>query len=212
MEKTITVKIPNEIWVNDFSENKTATFTYNGPDVVWIIVEDDNTVNSYSESMPTLQGNQTSVEIDLATASTDKQQAALLQVMKSSEHVYTYTPETNHDGSIYQKIVNPKLSDYYTLRYNPSQGFELKVIEKDKTIPTEAIAKERKEYVEKYSSAYEFSDSDEAMISQYLTSINDYLSSVETAYPWKYVNINKNEVPKIPVSLVQLFNTLPQLP
>ena len=212
MEKIITVKIPNEIWVDDFSENKTATFQYNGPAKIWTIIEEDNTVNSYSESEPVLSGNRTFIEVDMATASADKQQAATLLVMRGAEHTYTYTPETNHDGSVYQKITNPKLSDYYTLRYNPALGFELITIEKDKTIPTEAIALQRKAYVEKYSAAYEFSDADESKITEFLTTINNYLNSVKTAYPWKYITIDKNEVPKIPVSLVQLFNTLPELP
>lgn len=212
MEKTITVRIPNEIWVDDFSANKTATFQYNGPEKIWVIVEEDNTVNTYSETEPELSSNRTSIEVNVATDSADKQQAATFLVMKSAEHVYTYESETNHDGSIYQKITNPKLSDYYTLRYNPSLGFELKIIEKDKTIITESIAKERRAYVEKYSAAYEFSTQDEEKISQYLNAITAYLDSVQTAFPWKYVEIDKNEVPKIPVSLVQLFNTLPQLP
>lgn len=212
MEKTITARIPNEIWVDDFSEDKTATFQYNGPAKVWVIVEQDNSVTSYSESEPVLTANRTSIEVDMTTASADKQQAATLLVMRGAEHTYTYVAETNHDGSVYQKITNPKLNDYYTLRYNPMNGFELKIIEKDKTIPTEAIAKERKAYVEKYSAAYDFSTEDQAKIDSFLAAINTYLQSVETAYPWKYITIDKSEVPKIPVTLVQLFNTLPQLP
>lgn len=211
MEKTVNVKIPNEIWVDDFSANKTATFNYSGPAKIWIIVEEDNTVNSYSETEPVLAMNRSAIEVDIAAASPDKLQAAVFLVMQGAEHTYTYTPETNHDGSTYQRITNPKLNDYYTLRYNPSSGFELKVIEKDRTVPTEKIAQDRKTYVEKYANAYEFSTEDQAKITSFLTAINAYLQSVETAYPWKYVQIDKNEVPKIPVSLVQLFNTLPAL-
>lgn len=211
MEKTITANVPNELWVADFSANKTANFNYNGPQNLWIIVEQDNSVVDYSETEPALSENKTAVVVDMATSSLDKQQAATLLVMRDTEYEYTYTPETNHDGSIYQRITNPRLSDYYTLRYNPSQGFELKIIEKDKTIVTEEIAKERKAYVEKYYNTYSFSSEIEAQILQYLSDITNYLQSVETAYPWKYVQINKNEVPKIPVNLVQVFNTLPAL-
>lgn len=211
MEKTITVRIPNEIWVNDFSENRTASFTYNGPDRVWIIIEKDNQVNSYTETEPILSEGRTAVEIDIATASEDQVIAATLLVSATQPHIYTYVPETNHDGSTYQRISNPKLKDYYTLRYNPSLGFELITIQKDTTVPTEIIAKERKAYVEKYADAYEFSAADTTKITEYLAALNTYLDSVSTAYPWKYVQINKNEVPKIPVELVQLFATLPAL-
>ena len=211
MEKIITVKIPNEIWVDDFSANKTATFNYNGPAKVWVIVNEDNSVNSFTETEPELQAGKSAVEVDMATASQDKLEAATLLVMATKEHTYEYAPVTNHDGSVYQKITNPRLSDYYTIFNNPSQGFVLKIIEKDKTIPTEIIARQRKEYVEKYSNAYEFETADKAKITEYLTAINAYLDSVATAYPWKYIQIDTNEVPKIPVSLVKLFSTLPEI-
>ena len=65
MEKTVNVKIPNEIWVDDFSANKTATFNYSGPAKIWIIVEEDNTVNSYSETEPVLAMNRSAIEVDI---------------------------------------------------------------------------------------------------------------------------------------------------
>lgn len=213
MEKTVTVKIPNQLWVDDFSANKTAPFVYNGPAKVWLVVQEDNSVQTdYYEQEPTAQPTQKAIEIDIATATQDQLEAATFAVMGSKEHTYTYTPETNHDGSIYQRITNPKLNDYYTLRYNPSTGFELKTIVKDTTVLNEKIAKDRKDYVEKYSTAFEFSAEDEAKITTYLTAIDAYLEQLKTVYPWKYVQIDKNEVPKVPLSLVQLFNTLPTLP
>jgi hypothetical protein len=212
MEKTVTIKIPNELWVDDFSANKTAPFTYSGPAKVWLVVQEDNTVHAdYYEEEPVVQATQKTIEIDVASATQSELEAAIYAVMGSKEHTYTYTPELNHDGSTYQKINNPKLNDYYTLRYNPATGFELKSIVKDTTVSTEKIAKDRKAYVEKYSSAFEFSTEDTAKIEAYLTSINTYLEQLKTVYPWKYVEIDKNEVPKVPLSLVQLFNTLPAI-
>jgi hypothetical protein len=211
MEKTITFKIPNEMWVDDFSENKTAPFNYTGAQQIWLIVNEDNSVNAFSETEPdsTTLGNKTAVMVDMGSGSNDDIAAATLIVMAAKDHTYNYADITNHDGSIYKRIENPRLNDLYTVRYNPSKGFELKPIIKDTTFTNRDIANTRKTYVEKYKQTFEFTAADQDKIDNYLSTIDTYLDTIKTAYSWKFIQPNPNEVPKIPVSLVQLFSTLP---
>lgn len=209
MEKTVTTTVPNELWVNDFSANKTQSFTYNGPDKVWLHVQaPDYLITRYLDTDPSDTENY--IEVDMQTASSDKLLAATLVVMSSKEHTYTYTPETNHNGSIYQKINNPRLSDYFMVKYNTvNQNFQLFPIVKDTEYPLKKLAQQRKDYILKYKNLFDFDTEIDQKIEQYISSIDAYLLSIEHAYPWKYIEFNQAEIPKIPVSLIQLFNTLP---
>ena len=42
IEQDYTYKIPDEMFIDDFSGNKTATFTYKGPDKLIVTCPDDN--------------------------------------------------------------------------------------------------------------------------------------------------------------------------
>ncbi len=210
MQKNVTVKVPNELWINDFSENKTIQFTYSGPESVWIIIGLDNSVQNILTETPVESqlNNSYSIEVNIATAPDDRVIAAAFLTTAKGQHEYTYADETNHDGSIYKRITNPLLKDYFTLHYFGSE-FVLRPLVKDTKNPLTEIAVSRKNYVEKYANTFEFDAPVTAQINAYLEAINDYIESVATAYPWKYISYNKNEVPKIPVSLVTLFNSLP---
>lgn len=211
MEKILTLNIPNELWVNDFSENKTANYTYTGPDKVWLVVEPSNSLaNEIYDAEP--QTDKIKLEVNIANAS-DTELAYIISVQqaKDTTYTYTYTEQTNHDGSKYDKIANPKISDYYTFKYNTALGIEKDLIVKDTTNPNYKIALDRKNYVEKYVVAFDFETADKAKIDAYLQTINTYIETISKAYPWKYVSFSVNEIPKIPVALVSLFSTLPQI-
>lgn len=212
MQKNVTVKVPNELWINDFSQNLTRQFTYDGPDKIWIIVSPNNVINGVSTEQPVegqFDPGSTVVEIDISTASEDKLIAATLLISAKGNHTYTYEDEINHDGSIYKKITNPLLSDYYTLRFGHPDGFFLQPLLKDTKNPLIDVAVARKQYVEKFAAAFEFDAPTTSQINAYLLAIDTYIASITTAYPWKYVSYDKNEIPKIPVSLVTVFNSLP---
>lgn len=211
MEKILTLNIPNELWVNDFSENATASYTYTGPERVWLVIEPSYSITGevYDTEPNT---DKIKLEVDISTANTDTLACIIsIQQNKNTEYVYEYTTETNHDGSTYSKITNPKVSDYYIFKYNTASGIEKELLVKDTANPNYKIALDRKNYVEKYAVAFDFEQTDTDKINTYLTSINNYIETISTAYPWKYVSFNVNEIPKIPVVLVTLFSTLPQI-
>lgn len=210
MKKTLVYSVPDELWVNSFEKKITKSFTYDGPSSFWIIVNNDNIVVSYNTEEPDITEYQSKYFIDLETGTDDELALAILLVHRSDTHEYSYLDETNHDNSVYQCISNPRLQDYYYPTYIGGKVF-LNLIIKDPLNPNESIAKERKEYVEKYIHAFEFDTETKGIIDAYISNINEYLKLMETAYPWKYIQMDKNEIPKIPVSLITIFNSLPEL-
>lgn len=211
MQKTITVNVPDELWVIGFTQNKTAEFTYNGPEVIWAVI-DNNFISPtyYIEEPAELPEGKIVKQITLATASDAETAAAIILVNSADEYTYTYVDETNHDGSIYKKITNPKLQDIYLIQVL-GDTFTLVQVLKDTSNPLTTIANQRMAYVRKYSDTYEFSAENATSINTYLSALSTYLNTVETAYPWKYVTYNTSEIPKVPVALVSLFNSLPTI-
>ena len=211
MEKILTLNVPNELWVNDFSENKTVQYTYTGPNKVWLTAEFDQSISGdIFETEPETQ--KTKIEIDIATASEAELAAVIANKQRlDTEYTYTYTDVPNHDGSTYTKISNPKVGDYYTFKHNTASGIESELVLKDPTNPNLKIAQDRKAYVQKYLNTFSFEAADQSKITTYITALDTYIASLATAYPWKYVTFNVNEIPKIPVTLVSLFSNLPEL-
>jgi len=211
MEKILTLNVPNELWVNDFSENETVQYTYTGPAKVWLTAEVDQSISGQIfETEP--ETEKTKIEIDIANASESALAAVIANKQRlEGSYTYTYTDVTNHDGSIYKKLANPQVGDYYTFKYNPSLGIESELIVKDTANPNLKIAQDRKTYVQKYVGAFSFEPADQTKIDTYLAALNTYINTISTAYPWKYVSFNVNEIPKLPVSLVSLFSNLPDL-
>jgi hypothetical protein len=211
MEKTLTIKIPNELWVNDFSENKTADFTYSGPDKVWFLVEKTGVSVIVSPvtytSEPQVSENQVAVPVEIATATEVELAAAIILQPELTPHVYTHTKQINYDDSVYYAISNPKLSDYYDVVSSQTGVLSLISIAKNEPNPNLMPALQKQQLVEKYLADHEFSAEDRTKVEAYLTVISAYVNKVKPAYKWKFITI-ANDVPEIPGELMALFNTL----
>ena len=211
MKKTLTIKVPNQLWVDDFTENKTETFQYDGPSKIWIkSVNGEITPNFYEEE-PISESHEATIvfPIDISTATETELAVAILFVHGPDTVEYEFEDETNYDGTVYKKITNPKLNDYYTVS-TVNNELRITVLTKNQTVINEEIAIQRKQYVTKYTTVYAFESADQLKIDSYLTEINSYLVAMQTVYPWKHIKF-ADDVPKIPVSIVSLFNSLPDL-
>jgi hypothetical protein len=212
MEKTLIIKIPNELWVDDFSENKTADFTYSGPDKVWFLIEKGSTKVTVSPvtfaTEPQVNDNQIAVPVEIATATDVELAAAIILQPELTPHQYTHAKQTNYDGSIYYKISNPNLNDYYDVASSITGDLSLVLIEKHMPNPNLFPALQKKQLVEKYLADHDFDAEDRAKVEAYLATISDYVNKVKTAYTWKFITV-PNDVPEIPPELMALFNTLP---
>ena len=212
MEKTLTIKIPNKLWVYDFSENKTADFTYSGPDKVWFLIEKIDTrvyVNPITYiTEPQVRENEVAVAVEIATATEAELAAAIILQPESAPYVYTYTKQINYDESVYYKISNPKLNDYYRVATSPTGDLSLVLVTKDMVNPNLMPAIQKQQLVELYLAANEFDTEDRTKIETFLAIISDYVDKNKTAYPWEFITI-PNDIPEIPTELMALFNTLP---
>lgn len=211
MEKTLTIPVPNELWVDDFSENKTEQFNYSGPSKIWFIIQNleiKTIVSRISATEPILQSNEIAVPIEIASA-TDTELAAAI-ILQPDSTPYQYVKQTNYDGSIYYKISNPKLSDYYSVSAGPTGNLSLVLLEKHMPNPNLLPAIQKKQLVESYLSKHTFDATDRTKVQAYLTTISEYIDKIKTAYTWKFINIPQ-DIPEIPDELMMLFNTLPPL-
>lgn len=211
MNKTLTIKVPDELWVNKFEKNLTKTFEYDGPASFWVKIRMDAIQPEAFEQEPVLIDLTEQKHFINIENATDAELALAIMIIHGAEpYEFTYSDEVNHDGSIYKKIENPRVEDYYMAKFF-AEKVQLELITKDTTIQNEIIALERRNYVTKYSDAFDFEPQQQALIDDFLQRINTYLEAVKTAYPWKFVELSKNEIPKIPLSLVTIFNSLPEL-
>ena len=222
MQKEFTVNVPDQIWVDTWEDGLTATYTYEGPQYFYIGLDHNLSIielrygdleaeaEAFTEEEAAVFNYTVTVDAD---ANPDL--ATLLYPLNHEAH--TFEDETNHDGSIYQKITNPCLRDYFIGDYrinseSPDQAeCFANPIYKDTNNILKKTAKERLAIVKKYDIAYDFDAEDQTKIDTFISNINTYLDSIATAYPWKYITMDISEIPKIPSSLQLLFNQLPEI-
>lgn len=212
MEKTFTVNVPDDLWVDSWDQNKEQTYTYNGPETIYVVVQltEDFPIIEWSED-PILRevdpNKQQIIELD----ANEQTAIAYYYYHNADEWEYEYTTITNHDGSTHEEYTNPTLEDIYQVVYSIQDGFVLSPIIRETETEAEKIAKGRLTYVQKYKNAYDFDEDVTAVINTFESNINNYLDTMATVYPWRYVNIDTTEIPKIPASLITVFNTLPEV-
>ena len=210
MDKEFTVNVPDEIWVNAWDDSNTETYTYVGPETMYVLISDrTDDVSLSSESPITIPDGSLDfvVEVD-ATVDANLPVAHWLH-SQGTEIEHTFANETMHDGSVYSGIANPAIHDYFDLSYGRGDGVTIDPIYKNPTLENELVADKRLAYVNKYASAYDFDDTVTGTITTFVAAIATYKALVATSYPWKFVTLDVAEVPKIPASLVVAFNAMP---
>lgn len=210
MDKEFTIDVPDEIWVDAWDDSNTETYTYVGPETMYVLISDrTDDVSMSSESEITVEDGNLDfvVEVD-ATVDANLPVAHWLH-SQSTMHEHTFANETMHDGSVHPGITNPSIHDYFSISYNRGDGVTIQPIYKNPTLENEVVADTRLAYVNKYASAYEFDDTVTGVITTYVAAIATYKALVATSYPWKFVTLDVAEVPKIPASLVVAFNAMP---
>lgn len=222
MQKEFTVNVPDEIWVNSWENELTKAYTYEGPQYFYIGLDKDNRDlevrfgDLEAEADEFTEEEKSKFEFTLTVdADINPEFAHMLYITNHEDH--TFSDVTNHDGSIYKLISNPCMKDYFTLEYRSNSEDPtlkepiLSPIYKDTENILDKTAKARLSAVKKYDIAYDFDEADQTKIDTFITSINTYIDSISTAYPWKYITMDVSEVPKIPASLQLLFNQLPEI-
>lgn len=205
MIKDFTIAIPDEYWIDSWENNNSITYSYDGPEKIYVKKSQAAITEWSAEEMEAIDEQETIIEID-ANIQTD---VAHHFVSSKEDVIYEFEDEINPDGSIYKKIINPKIQDlFYLFLDSGLNKIMLKPIYKKTDSLPVIEARKKLEYVKKYNNTFDFEPEIKTVIDKFITDTEEYLSGMSTVYPWKYIEIPNNS-PKIPVVLIQKFSTLP---
>ena len=226
MAREFTINIPDELWVDSWENNLTKTYTYPGPDSLWL--EINHTAKSlnaifanepeqgYKDAIDALEGDDCIEEF--VVDSDEKALIAHLLLMNAldynfdEEHPweYEYEDEEQYDGSIYSKIVNPAVKDYFSLEIGKvgSDTITYNQTYKDPENRLEVLAKRRLAYLNKFTGSFDFTDTPE--MASTISALNTFILDQATVYPWKFASLDEDTVPKIPVSLAKVLTEMPE--
>lgn len=206
MQREFTINVPDELWVDSWENNLTATYTYDGPETLYVRLRDENDICEVSADTLTPGTNEIVVTVN---ANNYPERAKLLQewfLGTITEDIFENV--TNPDGSVYAKITNPNLREYYSLSYLPvandtdsELGFQLVPNYKDTKTELLIEAERRRDYVQKYLDVYDLDGDVGTAANNFMTAINSNITELTGQYPWKYVNPPAVTIAKIPLSL-----------
>src|SRR6056300_1390633 len=157
MGKTFTVNVPDQLWLNSWTENKTESYTYEGPNT-WNVVVCGESLLASDWSEDTIEADSGTKDFVVTLDATDDANLPVAYFMhtQGAEHEYTEEDETNHDDSVYKKITNPLIHDYFDVGYDNETGLHLTPIYKNTKTIAEEKAEQRLAYVKKYNDVYDF--------------------------------------------------------
>jgi hypothetical protein len=208
MKKEFTINVPDELWVDEWNEEKTRTWTYEGTEKLWITVSHRNVIIRVSDEELTNE-DLSRAEGFVLELDTEKQPEIALCLLETGEdHEYTYQEETNYDGSVHLQIENYLIRDCFDLIYTPNEGLSLRAIIKESETVNETKAKKRLAYIKKYDDLYDFDNTVQDKIDATIAKLEAYLVKMETARPWKFIKISTDDIPRIPADLMLLFDKL----
>ena len=220
MNKEFSIKVPDELYLATYSANTWATWTYDGPETLNVIVCNNSTVIRFTEDEPTgaEPDDNTTEYVVSVDANTYPSVAHYLYTFKD-EYEYVYEDEINHDGSIYTKITNPRIQDYYELTHQfgaINSREDATTVGPWRFVPravdTSTVAEiETRASVEMLKSklgTLKLEAADQALYDEYILDAEEYLEVMEDVYPWKYVTITSPETPKVPIALLKLIKEL----
>lgn len=208
MIQQFTLKIPNEIFIDNFSENKTITLEYNGPETLLIEIDGQGTVfKIVDEPRILIEPDQMSY-VELKAS--EHIQAAYYISTASKPFAHEHEDIVNPDGSIYTAISNPRIQDYYSLRHSKGTvdlwEFTLITRSMNSTIELK-ILNEKNNIVSKLK-AVELPDDLQTVYDNYITAADQWLAEKAALCPWKYIEFPTGVTPKVPLALIRLVKEL----
>jgi len=209
MIKEFTYPLPDELYIEGVSGKITGSFTYDGPDSITVFLEESGEIR-YIE--PRITDDMDPNLIKQIDPEKDSAAAYLLNhyFLDDISRQYEFEDIEMENGDIYKNPINPDLTDAYELVYNfDKEEWELKQILRKLVDPAGPIAKERKEYVLKYYEKYDFGEDINTKITEYLSKLDNIIDNPQLLMPWKYINIPKRDVPKIPLDIAAEFSKIP---
>ena len=203
-------KVPNELWIDDFSENLTRTFNYTGPEELIVTLPPDGSGYSQKLDGPVYPG-ETQVTINV-TANPELLPLADLLWGRPDDHEVQFTSTTLDDGSntVYQEYNNPTIHDYYFKPvYNMETNTwptELQLVTKDTMSPKQRTFVAKADMFVSILDQFTLASDDATLLTNFKAALDTYKSKV--IKPWKYTGNNPFDetAPTIPMSLIDAVN------
>lgn len=216
--KNFTVNVPDELWIDSWESANTESYTYVGPDTLYLVYNPVRNMlirspNGLDVEPDRLRENEHLVAVDANT----QPEVALCLLPRDPEYQHEFEEQTNElDNSTWQKITNPHIQDWFTVSVSDTTiipvTLELNPIYKELDTSVEEKARTRLAYVKKYSDAYDFDTDEQTKIDTFITDMETYLATYAPVCPWKFAEgVPEGNMPRIPVSLVSVFNSLPEI-
>lgn len=223
MQKEYSIIVPDEMYVESFTGNTWMSWTYTGPETLRVkineasysaaITDDDAELISRDDA---INGTYV-IELDANTypAVADY----LVKVSSTEPHEFIYEDEINPDGTIYKKLANPLIHDYYELQYNFAstntredgrvQGpwiFNTKIIS-NRTPELEKF-EEKFNLIKQKLTGIGLESADQTIFDNFISAGEEYLETMKTYYPWKYAVEVGPTGPVVPVRLLKVIQEL----
>lgn len=210
MITTFNYPLPDELYVEGISGKNIGSFTYDGPDTIIVLLDQFGGILDIDPCVTQDTDQNMVKQID-----PKKDPAAAYMVshyfVDSIPHEYIYEDVEMENGDIYKNPLNPSLLEAYELFYNfDSEEWELRQIIKEQTDFAVITAEERKEYILRYFNKYSFGEEIEQKIQEYLLELQNIIDNPVLIKTWKYVNIPRRNVPKIPIVIASEFAKIPE--
>ena len=213
MIATFTYALPNEMWVSGISTTQTATYTYDGPELLDVYVTKGGSVHTAGVGLPDPPA-ETEWEKKTLDAKEADDLPVLMYMLQSYKEVvwdYTYTEETLSNGEKFKKVDNPQLKDNYLLEYDHGTNkFKFDQVVVDQTNVWSQKAQVQKAYIESYANKYAFSSATATAVNSYMTELDTFIGNNPPMKHWKFINQPiVGSMPKLPITAVTELKDVP---
>tara|TARA_B100000965_G_scaffold10016_1_gene7779 strand:- start:1278 stop:2045 length:768 start_codon:yes stop_codon:yes gene_type:complete len=211
INQSFTYKLPEELYVAGISTTKTGTYTYIGPDTFDVEVDGQGRIVK-CDPAETPPGRKKTINANNASELPVAYLARNHQDEESFAWTEEFTDETLSNGDVYQRLDNPDLDDAYDMpHWNTATGtWDIPQLIKEQRNDAYNEAKRRKSYVETYKNQYDFGDTINTAIDNYLVGITSYITANPPYKSWKYTTQpTPPALPKMPVAIMAEFGKVP---
>lgn len=208
MKNKFTITVLDELYVDSMSANNTLTLTYDGPVEVWGKVGGGDRVFYLADS-----ASEETLEKIAINANTNPAAAYLLTTPQDTTS-YQFVDEELPDGTVYQKIVNPQLHDYFQVvavrtldeesNTNVVTGVSLCPIIRDPRTPGLLRAENMLNTIVNRLEVPVITDTEEttADLLAFKQIVEEFIAQELPKKAWKYVEFE--QAPEVPESLTHI--------
>ena len=213
MIKQFTYPIPDDNFVEGISGKRKVTYTYEGPEKLFVLVNSDGIVYKVDPDIDNLTDEEKKELVEIDANQTPEVAFFFGHILLDVfDYKYEFDEEILENGDVYAFPKNPLLWDAYYLLYDfKTSEWIFKQILKPLYKPGEEIVNSRIKLLNFYLGKYDFSSDLKEEILDYISSLESYLDNCQEILEWKYTHLPIAEnIPKIPINIAAEINKLPE--